>query len=225
MLYVVPGGCFNSTLVRFKQYLTCCVDRGLDNGFNSTLVRFKRDFWLRSPTSPVVSIPLWFDSNRKVIDAVSSWHWFQFHSGSIQTKWFPSNITDPGFGFNSTLVRFKPNSRSACPLGLSVSIPLWFDSNRMKMLEMFANVKFQFHSGSIQTQIVIFAHMIESTFQFHSGSIQTAHDWIDRGGMCRFQFHSGSIQTVSSSIFLATVESVSIPLWFDSSLLSPLQSR
>jgi len=254
---------FNSTLVRFKllygkkfrarlkgfQFHSGSIQTKAElkefvreDRFNSTLVRFKPSENPMSLTVNFVSIPLWFDSNRKALrEQLSTLTMFQFHSGSIQTRstdgcsgeeaavsiplWFDSNspvcasrnlpcmfqfhsgsiqthlqrsLRCAKIGFNSTLVRFKPNMM----IGMSkkivgVSIPLWFDSNISQIVEGIMSAMFQFHSGSIQTRKCADAH--------------------DRSPW--FQFHSGSIQTLFSSQQSVRDETVSIPLWFDSNAI------
>jgi len=75
---------------------------------------------------------------------------------------------------------------------------------------------FQFHSGSIQTDLNVWMEQKQEVFQFHSGSIQTIvpplYLFVTEG----FQFHSGSIQTELSCWLAALFLIVSIPLWFDS---------
>jgi len=101
--------------------------------FNSTLVRFK---------------PVATNFGAIVL------YLFQFHSGSIQTflmlcvraknkrvsipLWFDSNFC----------------AEQAHPAWHNVSIPLWFDSNLTKQLVDAGKILFQFHSGSIQTNVL-----------------------------------------------------------------------
>jgi len=189
--------CFNSTLVRFKHVNTSYVQ--LDFAcFNSTLVRFKH---MGQDFSGIRS--------RK----------FQFHSGSIQTVKEDSNISQVLVRFNSTLVRFKLNSSLIVPTGICVSIPLWFDSNlRERKKVQQPTTKFQFHSGSIQTEKP--AATLQGSYCFNSTLVRFKPSlwarsssttflvsiplWFDSNGitqgLChiprKFQFHSGSIQTI-----------------------------
>jgi len=79
---------------------------------------------------------------------------FQFHSGSIQTYYVSFADAHGGVSFNSTLVRFKPKQQHPLQLQQAVSIPLWFDSNSvMRLFIARFTPEFQFHSGSIQTQV------------------------------------------------------------------------
>jgi len=76
--------------------------------------------------------------------------------------------------FNSTLVRFKPFMRN-----ISEDLSQCFNSTLVRFKLMQAarifgvSKQFQFHSGSIQTQIGLERTPEEYVFQFHSGSIQT----------------------------------------------------
>jgi len=101
-------------------------------------------------TSLRVSIPLWFDSNRRrpLPGAQSPWfqfHFgsiqtadvkqrgtisimFQFHFGSIQTDYlFSSTNRTPMFQFHFGSIQTHPCAHGAGKI--PVSIPLWFDSN------------------------------------------------------------------------------------------------
>jgi len=217
---------FNSTLVRFK-HTTLAKEIINGAGFNSTLVRFKRDFG--SPTLRAncsVSIPLWFDSNQTRNKRCAFGHQFQFHSGSIQTK----------FSFNelSFLELFQFHSGSIQTL--------------MDLTDAVSIGVFQFHSGSIQTSPRELSVVCgKFSFQFHSGSIQTTTTtvslftirgfnstlvrfkpqfdaWISNrehrfnSTLVRFKPHSWSHR--KRLIF------VSIPLWFDSNVpVRPSASR
>jgi len=82
-----------------------------------------------------------------------------------------------------------------------VSIPLWFDSNYSHVVaEARGKLKFQFHSGSIQTRFLFNSKYSITLFQFHSGSIQTFVMMFLLARFLRFQFHSGSIQTTLTSL-------------------------
>jgi len=83
------------------------------------------------------------------------------------------------------------------PLPMWVSIPLWFDSNVLQGCVVPLDFcRFQFHSGSIQTE-----YNIRSNKNTGEVSIPLWFDSNPRGRLwcCpqrrRFQFHSGSIQT------------------------------
>jgi len=84
--------------------------------------------------------------------------------------------------FNSTLVRFKLFVRRGRELEMMVSIPLWFDSNQSRFNLFEPAYQFQFHSGSIQTQIFLHDGTLHNWFQFHSGSIQTSHSAVPPAG-------------------------------------------
>jgi len=121
--------------------------------------------------------------------------------------------------FNSTLVRFKQRPENAIQFASTVSIPLWFDSNRHGDDSNHPCAQFQFHSGSIQTApggcceaqgcgfnstlvrfkpLKVTARLGRTAmFQFHSGSIQTASQAQQNTSQGTFQFHSGSIQTMA----------------------------
>jgi len=120
-----------------------------------------------------------------------------------------------------------------------VSIPLWFDSNRMVdtvsphrsvcfnstlvrfkpkscTCFRFPGYSFQFHSGSIQTMGIFIFLSGQQGFQFHSGSIQTLFDVLIRR-RCKARFNSTLVrfkppEKLNSKPFAL----VSIPLWFDS---------
>jgi len=143
-----------------------------------------------------VSIPLWFDSNRRhghphfPTRHVSIPLWFDSNSNLI-------SLSHPPYcSFNSTLVRFKRYFGLAGGQTFQVSIPLWFDSNGLFCPDAGGQVR----------------------FQFHSGSIQTGKDTLDSEGTNGFQFHSGSIQTCNVHCRCRFLLAVSIPLWFDSNL-------
>jgi len=120
-------------------------------------------------------------------------------------------------GFNSTVVRFKPIDPLIDKDLVCVSIPLWFDSNwqidppgisqivgfnstvvRFKQAQERRkerkSIEFQFHCGSIQTQISI----LSSTREL----LVSIPLWFDSNfpRLCR----------------QVRAELVSIPLWFDS---------
>jgi len=78
------------------------------------------------------------------------------------------------------------------------------------------DIRFQFHSGSIQTSIKDSVGGGGGGFQFHSGSIQTLGINGPSGAAQMFQFHSGSIQTRKVALEQLRNGAVSIPLWFDS---------
>jgi len=164
--------------------------------FNSTLVRFKPN---------------------KFGFLEDSEGGFQFHSGSIQTCSCYRSWSAQHRSFNSTLVRFKParldmikkeSERFNSTLVRfkhvfvdfdlaalnEVSIPLWFDSNGQFPVTCTVEPEFQFHSGSIQTEL--------------GQNVDRRCAW--------FQFHSGSIQTCVACRRKGAGKCVSIPLWFDS---------
>jgi len=103
-------GCINSTLVQFKPKMNPLNNGGFVLCINSTLVQFKQNGLKMLLQEICVSIPLWFNSNSKIIYqkkikkiSVSIPLWFnsnilfdvnrdlekdyesQFHFGSIQT--------------------------------------------------------------------------------------------------------------------------------------------
>jgi len=232
---------FNSTLVRFK--LKPFLDKIASvRGFNSTLVRFKQG---RAKISKPQLIAFQFHSGSIQTGGDGGGDGggagFQFHSGSIQTCYRFCFIHKKHRSFNSTLVRFKPVTALWV-----IPLPIGFNSTlvRFKLpdhsLLLSKLLKFQFHSGSIQTMVRDFSGARSRKFQFHSGSIQTCRDRVEKIRRSLFQFHSGSIQTSyvnagtransrfqfhSGSIqtFLGDAagmrdSSVSIPLWFDSNL-------
>ena len=81
----------------------------------------------------LISIPLWCDSNSYRAATSRSTNKFQFHSGAIQTaKQLGFSGGEPNF--NSTLVRFKPYSCRIARSEVSISIPLWCDSNNSPSL-------------------------------------------------------------------------------------------
>ncbi len=101
----------------------------------------------------------------------------------------------------------------------TISIPHWFYSNRVIFFrELTAPLKFQYHTGSIQTIPLLIASIADVIFQYHTGSIQTLNHrrkhtynnfisiphWFYSNVQCRkstgsretaFQYHTGSIQT------------------------------
>jgi len=123
-----------------------------------------------------------------------------------------------------------------------VSIPLWFDSNGFCTTGIeFGSTSFQFHSGSIQTNllhkiakppcivsiplwfdsnmcIVFFFLSLRVLFQFHSGSIQTANLLIT--SLARNScFNSTLVRFKPTAPARRSLSPrVSIPLWFDSNL-------
>jgi len=149
--------------------------------------------------------------------SVSPQKLFQFHSGSIQTRpaarvhrhrsgRFNSTLVrfKPGLAllaapfaarFNSTLVRFKPARHMDHHPRNKVSIPLWFDSNAILWNVISCNIRFQFHSGSIQTGVsalALIARLVSIPLWFDSNRRDCA---VRAASATTFQFHSGSIQT------------------------------
>jgi len=181
------SGSIQTVLYFFLQLAGLC--------FNSTLVRFKRNAARLSWCARRVSIPLWFDSN----------NYAAFHS-TLHTRvsiplWFDSNRDD----------------KKVKKFFLTVSIPLWFDSNLFVGSTSFWNMKFQFHSGSIQTTPPTFVGGSKNRFQFHSGSIQTR---LPKSRISQIEsFNSTLVRFKPDKISTQQwVEYVSIPLWFDSNL-------
>jgi len=120
---------------------------------------------------------------------------FQFHSGSIQTQ---------RQGFSRMFF-------------VTVSIPLWFDSNRDGLSAHIGRlVAFQFHSGSIQTSAQ--CRGVRQSRCFNSTLVrfkQSGVKFLDQGEtgfnstLVRFKLRG------RLSAFV-TFQDVSIPLWFDS---------
>ena len=119
----------NSTMVRFRfvvdgelaillnksqfhygsiQIYPCLPDKYIFECLNSTMVRFRFYSIICFRQSFLVSIPLWFDSDRSPTYFVPPRILSQFHYGSIQ------------------MYHLKPLPLVHC----RVSIPLWFDSDR-----------------------------------------------------------------------------------------------
>jgi len=131
---------------------------------------------------------------------------FQFHSGSIQTlsslpaKSSTCHVSIPLWFDSNGGTRDRDRRDDV------VSIPLWFDSNLWVVFQYCMFSSFQFHSGSIQTGVAIFASMsFTKSFQFHSGSIQTLRHRALYQFLLLFQFHSGSIQTWQAAGYLPRV--------------------
>jgi len=133
------------------KFITC---------LNSTLVQFKLTRWRIIIVKIIVSIPLWFNSNKalKIKESEIPMVMSQFHFGSIQTDNHSTNARQRTGRLNSTLVQFKP---MVIAMGIPVlqdrvSIPLWFNSNGYDSLNIYSHpaIKSQFHFGSIQTVIV-----------------------------------------------------------------------
>ena len=101
-----------------------------------------------------------------------------------------------------------------------ISIPHWFYSNPRSHLELPHTAAFQYHTGSIQTDImkgegtgltsnfnttlVLFKLAIANIyqlynilFQYHTGSIQTDSNSFFKIPFPVFQYHTGSIQTIN----------------------------
>ena len=98
-----------------------------------------------------VSIPLWFDSNSKTV--IGTLVMFGLNSTMVRFKsdqqrfsLYPLNC------LNSTMVRFKCYSKTIGIKIGSVSIPLWFDSNKSLLTDSQERLhsRSQFHYGSIQ---------------------------------------------------------------------------
>ena len=95
--------------------------------------------------------------------------------------------------FNSTMVRLKALYREGIIMNLT---------------------KFQFHNGSIKSQVDNIIGNWLFQFQFHNGSIKSYIVGIVAMTTLMFQFHNGSIKRGSSGTSI-TFSSVSIPQWFD----------
>ena len=165
---------------------------------NSIMVRLKyiNNFLNRCPATRV-SIPLWFDWNKK-LQIVREYVYPSLNSIMVRLKYIMEkmNIKSYSQGLNSIMVRLKyfqlvidfANIQSvSIPLwfdwnlleGLSiieknidVSIPLWFDWNQLFGVEIPKDhTMSQFHYGSIEIyklqQIVA-----NALSQFHYGSIE-----------------------------------------------------
>ncbi len=59
--------------------------------------------------------------------------------------------------------------------------------------------RFQFHKGSIKTEITRLFAVSSNAFQFHKGSIKTEEAKVKLIIQALFQFHKGSIKTESAS--------------------------
>ncbi len=77
----------------------------------------------------------------------------------------------------------------------NISIPHWFYSNKTVKLWFLSTMRFQYHTGSIQTKMVISTTTTGITFQYHTGSIQTFIIRNLENCTVEFQYHTGSIQT------------------------------
>ena len=54
---------------------------------------------------------------------------------------------------------------------------------------------FQFHKGTIRTNIWTISHIIDIKFQFHKGTIRTVKQVGSTSSAVKFQFHKGTIRT------------------------------
>ena len=135
----------------------------------------------RRPHLSVVSIPLWFDYNRRIVSLFFLWIYLQV---SIPL-WFDYNELLPEI--------------VGLDLKEPVSIPLWFDYNLVYIIiaQDFPMDGSQFHYGSITTSVVytkvlIFIFGLNSTMVRLQLKYTSANLCLEK---VKSQFHYGSITT------------------------------
>ena len=88
---------------------------------------------------------------------------------------------------------------------IKVRLKLWYLENRTVR-----SVEFQFHKGTIKTDLGRKGFCRRTKFQFHKGTIKTKHHGKTQFHQKTFQFHKGTIKTKGST-FSINITSVSIP--------------
>ena len=81
-----------------------------------------------------------------------------------------------------------------------ISIPLWYDYKRVPLTINEVFVSFQFHYGTIITNLQRTGYDAIFLFQFHYGTIITPKGFKGLTKTLRFQFHYGTIITAIMTV-------------------------
>jgi len=177
------------------------------------------------PSCADVSIPLWFDSNEakhstEIKDGIS------FNSTLVRFKPALGRISDGrSKGFNSTLVRFKPAIMTLKAPSATVSIPLWFDSNRDRDCRhhwrLPVSIPLWFDSNMMDFRITFLSSLVSIPLWFDSNRGLHAAQTCTRDVSIPLWFDS-NVKDFRQHL---TILPVSIPLWFDSNIIGLPKSR
>ena len=100
--------------------------------------------------------------------------------------------------FNSILVRLKgahPVDPTSLPLSGFNSILVRLKGFHDHRYRRHVTHVFQFHTGSIKSELSNIVHRVDILFQFHTGSIKSDSPRRKRMYLAVFQFHTGSIKS------------------------------
>ena len=160
-------------------------------GFNSLVVQFREIQSKRYYHCRWVSIPWWYNSEKKNPMALKNHIKFQFLGGTIQS-WFKSLEAVLRSCFNSLVVQFRGCACCHDHFSKLVSIPWWYNSennpNHASLIRELVSIPWWYNSESINDVV----NSLLSSFQFLGGTIQ--REWLVHSGDPIKSFNSLVVQ-------------------------------
>ena len=110
-------------------------------------------------------------------------------------------IGAPSLSFNSTTVQLIHMSFCILKLPNKFQFHNGTINTNVSPFVIGIDMKFQFHNGTINTIFPCLASIAKILFQFHNGTINTLHVPLCGWNPFLFQFHNGTINTFPSTFF------------------------
>ena len=120
-----------------------------------------------------------------------------------------------GRGFNPTMVRLLPSSRTSAFSTLPVSIPQWCDCCTCNPFPSCRFLSVSIPQWCDCCSLASASHSRSRSFQSHNGAIAARAMFRQPTSMVAFQSHNGAIAACIACISLGTPSAVSIPQWCD----------